>query len=51
MEIINLSFYTLSMVFLSFFNYQWYLRVIERFTTVTFFNFFRLKPLTFFLFL
>ena len=40
---VPISFFTLSKVPLSFFDYQWYPRVIEHLTTVTFSNFFRLK--------
>ena len=40
---IPLSFDTLSMVPLSIFYYQWYPRTIERFTTVTFLNYFHQK--------
>ena len=42
LSMVPISFCTLAMVLLSFFDYQWYPRVIERFT-VTFSNFFRLK--------
>ena len=41
---ISQNFCTLLMVSLSFSDYQWYSRVIERLTTVIFLNFFRPKP-------
>ena len=37
---VPLSFCTLLMVFLNFFNYQWYPRVIEDLTIIIFFDFF-----------
>ena len=36
---VSFNFCTLSIVPLSFFDYQWYPRVIKRFTTITFSNF------------
>ena len=53
LSMVPISFCTFAMVLLSFFDYQWYPRVIERLTAVIFSNFSvqnHLKSLTFFFF-